>query len=109
MEYSSTVLMVGAAVLVLLALGLTALIARRRGRTHQLAERYGPEYDRTVQQLGGRVKAEKDMIGRQDRVEATPSVPSPTPSAAASLSCGARCWPGSWTARWPPYRKPTSS
>jgi hypothetical protein len=68
-HYSSTVLIAAAALLALLALGLTALIARRRGRTHRLAERYGTEYGRTVQQLGGRGKAEKDLIGREDRVE----------------------------------------
>ena len=66
-NYSSTVL-IAAALIALLALGLTALIASRRSRTHKLADRYGPEYGRTVQQLGGRVKAEKDMIGRQNRV-----------------------------------------
>ena len=67
-HYSSTVLIAAAALLALLALALTSLIARRRGRTHRLAERYGSEYDRTVQQLGGRGKAEKDLLGRADRV-----------------------------------------
>jgi len=50
----------------LLVLGL---IARRRSHTRQLAERYGTEYDRTVKQLGDRGKAEKDLIGRENRVE----------------------------------------
>jgi len=69
LHYSPTVLIAAAALLALLALGLTALIARRRGRSHRLAERYGTEYGRTVRQLGGRGKAEKDLIGREDRVE----------------------------------------
>lgn len=67
MHYSPTVLIVAAALLALLAVGVTALIARRRSRTHHLAERYGTEYDRTVKQLGGRAKAEKDLIGRENR------------------------------------------
>lgn len=68
-HYSPTVLVTAAVVFALLVLGLTALIARRRSRTRQLAERYGAEYDRTVKDLGGRAKAEKDLIGRKSRVE----------------------------------------
>lgn len=67
-HYSPTVLIAAAALLALLAVGVTALIARRRSRTHHLAERYGTEYDRTVKQLGGRAKAEKDLAGREGRV-----------------------------------------
>jgi hypothetical protein len=68
-QFSPTVLITAAVLLGLLVLGLTALVGRRRGRTRQLAERYGPEYDRTVRQLGGRGHAEKDLIGRETRVE----------------------------------------
>ena len=66
--YSPTVLITVAVLLALLVLGLTALVARRRSLTRQLTERYGPEYDRTVVQLGGRGNAEKDLIGRENRV-----------------------------------------
>jgi hypothetical protein len=66
-NFSPTVLIAAAALLALLVLGLMALIAGRRSRTHRLAERYGTEYDRTVKQLGGRDKAEKDLIGRENR------------------------------------------
>ena len=68
-HYSPTVLITGAVLLALLALGLIVLMGRRRSRTHQLTERYGTEYDRTVKQLGGRDKAEKELIGRETRVE----------------------------------------
>lgn len=67
-QYSPTVLIAAAALIALLMLGVTALIVRRRSRTHHLAERYGTEYDRTVKQLGGRGKAEKDLSGRESRV-----------------------------------------
>jgi hypothetical protein len=66
-QYSPTVLIAAATLVALLALGLALLIVNRRGRTRQLADRYGTEYDRTVQQLG-REKAEKDLIGRERRV-----------------------------------------
>ena len=69
-QYSPVVFFIAAAALVaLLGLGLTALIAYRRRRTGRLVERYGTEYDRTVEQLGGREKAEKDLIGRENRVD----------------------------------------
>lgn len=68
LPFSPTVVIIAAALLALLALGLFAVIARRRSRTHHLAERYGTEYDRTVSQHGGRGKAEKDLLGRENRV-----------------------------------------
>jgi hypothetical protein len=67
-QLSPTVLITVAGVLALLVLGLIALVARRRGRSRQLAERYGTEYHRTVEELGGRGKAERDLIGRESRV-----------------------------------------
>ena len=68
--FSPTVLIVAAVLLGCLVLGLVALIARRRSRTHDLADHFGGEYDRTVKELGGRAKAEKELAGRQDRVGA---------------------------------------
>lgn len=106
---SPTVLILAAALIALFVLGLVTLIAGRRRRTRQLSERYGTEYDRTVKELGSRGRAEKDLIGRGHRVEHYRSVPCPMPSAAASPSRGAGRCSGSWTARWPPYRRPTSS
>jgi len=61
---------VAALLLTGLVFGLLILISRRQSRTHALADRFGGEYDRTVQQLGGRAKAEKELTGRQDRVGA---------------------------------------
>jgi hypothetical protein len=67
--YSTNVLIAAGAVVALLVMGLTALVTLRRSRTRRLAGRYGTEYDRTVKHLGGRGKAEKDLIGREARVE----------------------------------------
>jgi hypothetical protein len=69
LQHSPTVLIAAATLVALLALGLALLIVNRRNRTRRLAERYGTEYDRTVRQLGGREKAERDLIGREHRVE----------------------------------------
>ena len=49
-----------------------ALVARRR-RSHQLKQRFGPEYDRTVvQQRGDSRRAEETLVEREKRVETFP-------------------------------------
>jgi hypothetical protein len=68
-QYSATVLIAAAALVALLLLAVGVMIAYRQSRTRKLAERYGTEYDRTVEQLGGREKGEKDLIGRESRVD----------------------------------------
>ena len=53
------------------ALGLVAIGAwfYRRKQSHRLQERFGPEYDRTVNELGSRTKGESDLKAREKRVE----------------------------------------
>jgi hypothetical protein len=53
------------------ALGLVAIGAwfYRRKQSHRLQERFGPEYDRTVHELGSRTKGESDLKAREKRVE----------------------------------------
>jgi len=54
-------------VVVLLLLALAAvLVARSRRRAH-LQERFGPEYDRTLEQADGRRQAERDLAEREAR------------------------------------------
>ena len=53
-------------------LGLVALGAwffSQKKRSHKLQERFGPEYDRTVNEYGSRTKAESDLKAREKRVE----------------------------------------
>jgi hypothetical protein len=52
--------------LVLLALGF---IAKKRKQSHRLQRRFGTEYGRTVNALGGQRKAEADLKAREERVE----------------------------------------
>jgi hypothetical protein len=52
---------------VVLIVAVAALIARRRGRRRRLRDRFGPEYDRSVESAKSRRKAEGELAGRADR------------------------------------------
>jgi hypothetical protein len=61
-------------VVVLLVLGALAAVfaARRKKEREQLRERFGPEYDRAVEESGGRRQAEhrlSDVAARRDKAE----------------------------------------
>ena len=56
------------AVVVAFVLVLGALLFFQRQRTQRLHARYGPEYDRTVADLGRR-RAEAELVHRQRRIE----------------------------------------
>lgn len=58
-----------ALVLVLVAIGATILFLRRR-QTDALRSRFGPEYNRVVEQSGDRHKAEAQLHSLEKRVEA---------------------------------------
>jgi hypothetical protein len=59
----------GAVVVVLVVAVLVAAVTSRRRRS-RLHERFGPEYDRTVQRSGGRRQAEHDLRERVERHDA---------------------------------------
>lgn len=63
------------AFLVLAILVLLGWTTNQRRRSEMLRERFGPEYDRTVQTLGDRRKAEMELASRTKRVEALPLHP----------------------------------
>jgi len=66
-----TTLQIGLIVLVAIIIvgGIVAWSAMRRRRTEQLTERYGPEYQRTVETKGDQREAERELEARQKRVE----------------------------------------
>lgn len=67
---STTVWMVGIAIVVLLAVVLTAIILFRKHRTEKLRSRFGaPEYAHAKQEGGGWRQAEADLGQRAARVE----------------------------------------
>jgi hypothetical protein len=63
MEYN---LLVAFAILLLMFVIGLAMLTRRR-KSHRLANRFGPEYDRTVQRMGRR-PAEAELAAREKRV-----------------------------------------
>lgn len=59
-------------VLLVVVVAIVAVIAwslGQRRRSARLRERFGPEYDRTVEQTGKQSKAEAELESRQERVE----------------------------------------
>lgn len=56
------------AILVLLAV-IAAALLMRRNRSQHLAQRFGPEYDRTVESTGSRSRAEAELAAREKRRE----------------------------------------
>jgi hypothetical protein len=59
-----------AAVVVIALLATAAwFFSQRKKQSARLQQRFGPEYDRTVGELGGRTKAESELKAREKRVE----------------------------------------
>lgn len=63
------VVAVAAAVIILAAAAMVASKRRSRVRTARLRGRFGPEYDRAVEQIGDRAHAERELVGRLHRVD----------------------------------------
>jgi hypothetical protein len=57
-----------AVVLIVLAIGAVAWLVMQKRRTASLKRRFGPEYDRAVEEYGGRSKAEAELSKREQRV-----------------------------------------
>jgi hypothetical protein len=64
-DQTDTFLIILAAIIVILALIWFFL---RQRKTTRLRDRYGDEYDRTVERVGGRGKAERNLAAREKRV-----------------------------------------
>jgi hypothetical protein len=57
------------AVVLIVAVGaIVAWVVMQRQRTQRLRQRFGPEYTRTVDEFGGRTKAEAELAKRKQRV-----------------------------------------
>jgi uncharacterized protein YneF (UPF0154 family) len=67
----STLTIIIIVVLVVVIIGvILGLVFARRNRSDRLQEHFGPEYDRTVQTMGGEKKAQTELNERQKHVEA---------------------------------------
>jgi hypothetical protein len=65
---SQTLLIVGITVVICALIGVGAWMAMNQMRSRRLKERFGPEYDRTVEQARDRDLAEAELQKREDRV-----------------------------------------
>jgi uncharacterized protein YneF (UPF0154 family) len=64
-----TTLIIIVVVVVVIVGVILGLVFSRRNRSTQLQEKFGPEYDRTVQSMGGEKKAQTELNDRQKHVE----------------------------------------
>lgn len=74
-----------AGVVVLALIALAAWFSYHKKQSHRLEQRFGPEYGRSVDELGSRTKAESELKAREKRVEHFNIVPL-APSEAARFS-----------------------
>jgi hypothetical protein len=75
-----------AAVLIIVLLILTAwVMSKRKKQSLRLQQRFGTEYNRTIDELGGRAKAESELKARENRVERL-NITALAPSEAARFS-----------------------
>ncbi|MFJ7272383.1 hypothetical protein ACIQV3_38110 [Streptomyces sp. NPDC099050] len=65
MSTNSLIVVIVVAAVVVLA--LTALLWTLSRRRHHLRERFGPEYERTVEEQGDKRSAERDLRAREER------------------------------------------
>ena len=77
------IILVGAVVLTLIA--FAAWFFYQKKQSHRLQQRFGPEYVRTVDELGSQTKAESELKAREKRVERLNILPL-APSDAARFS-----------------------
>jgi len=64
----SWIVVAGVSIIALLAVAAW-LLSRRKKQSLRLQQRFGPEYGRTVDELGGRAKAESELKAREKRVD----------------------------------------
>jgi hypothetical protein len=65
---NNVALVVVAAIVVIGAIVVVSMLARRRTSAH-LRDQFGPEYDRTVRDMGDRSRAERELAARDHRVK----------------------------------------
>lgn len=75
-------LIILAGVIVLALIALAAWFFYRKKQSHKLQQRFGPEYGRTVDELGSREKAESELKARENRVRRLKIVTLAPPEAA---------------------------
>src|SRR3982074_184829 len=72
MSSTMTIVIAVVVVLAVIALALVAAAGMRSRRSKQLGERFGPEYDRAVEETGDRQRAERQLQERMRRHDELP-------------------------------------
>jgi hypothetical protein len=75
MQTLNTQTMAVLAIVVLALIALGAWLYSRKKQSERLAQRFGPEYGRAVDEMGSRSKAESELREREKRVEKLNIVP----------------------------------
>lgn len=94
---TGTLLAIIIAIVVVLALATVAVSLMRRRR--HLRDRFGPEYERTVEESDGRRTAERELREREKRHDALDIKPLPRSRVTATHGNGAVSRRSSWTGR----------
>jgi hypothetical protein len=84
MNTQTWMILAGVAVLALIAFAAAWFFYQKK-QSHRLQQRFGPEYGRTVEELGSQTKAESELKAREKRVERLNILPL-APSDAARFS-----------------------
>ena len=69
MDMMNTRWIVVAALVVVALIALAVWLSQRKRQSKRLQDRFGPEYDKTVRDLGSPTKAELELKSREQRVE----------------------------------------
>jgi hypothetical protein len=69
MDMMNTRWIVVAALVVVALIALAVWLSQRKRQSKRLQDRFGPEYDKTVHDLGSPTKAELELKSREQRVE----------------------------------------
>jgi hypothetical protein len=69
MDSTNTTTIIIAVIALLVIGGLLGMVFSRRQRTKKLKERFGPEYDHTVSQIGDQRRAESELEARMGHVK----------------------------------------
>ena len=80
LDTQTWIILAGVVVLALIAVG--AWLFYQKQQSHKLQERFGTEYNRTVNELGSRTKGESELKAREKRVERLEILPLAPPEAA---------------------------
>lgn len=75
MNTNPTITVIIVAVLIVVVLAVVVWTLTQRRRSDKLQHRFGPEYDRAVNEFGGKTKAEAELIKREQRVARLNIVP----------------------------------